>query len=142
MTLLLSQALRLGEFVGKPVYGKWLVKNTRGKFCGGCAVGRACYAAGFLPHKGESKEDEFDRLVTFFKNTWPWTDRPPIGVPDVLRALSYRYEGVRYTMQELAEWIETIEPQEENQVKTCNIRGTQTLHLSTLNPKETPCRTF
>lgn len=133
----LSEALRLGEQALKPIHGKWFEGNPGVRFpesyepCGGCAVGRACYAAA---HRLTVAGFEAYTLSSFMDRTWPWTQMwsgtPPGSIlpvlsrkatstaPDrwhinhVMACLSDLYEMNRWSMQRIANWVETIEPQD------------------------------
>ena len=131
----LSEALRLGEFALPAIYGKWIYKDSTNKPCGGCAVGRTAYAAGFncTTLKGGPIEEEAI-LDRFFDSTWPWTVGfiPPCAPHisqmehnkrldgantnptnnNIVSTLSWSYETEKLSMTELANYIESFEPQD------------------------------
>ena len=105
----LSEALRLGEYALKPVYMKFLVMGADGKPCAGCAVGRACVAAGY------DGSESVEQLSRFMDRAWPWTTRFPSGMMNlntILLRISMKYEAHR-SISEIADWVATIEPQDE-----------------------------
>jgi hypothetical protein len=124
----LSEALRLGEFALPPTNLKWFRFDNNDKPCGACAVGRACYAAGFKPEVAEYRlhqnMKDIMTLTSFISATWPWTNRVEYKYPTeyrhnqstlfnpILIAMSDLYEADRWSMQQIADWIETIEPAE------------------------------
>ena len=86
----LSEAIRLGEFALPPVRGAWFDASlVSGRICGGCAVGRAIYAAGYRPERMPLKERvrrytdtggrvaytgyEIVPINAFVAKHWPWT---------------------------------------------------------------------
>ena len=152
MTMRLSQALQFGEFLLAPAHGVWLGKDTAGNVCKGCAIGRACIAAGFQPLANEASSDEWLRLNAWFSTTWPWTvDHIPVVQPvfarpgytssgppgfgtanPLLADVSNLYEQYDYTMLQLAEWVARIEPVESTPpIET-------SLQLATVAEGETP----
>lgn len=137
----LSEALRMGEFALEPVHGVFLHHNEKGDVCGGCAIGRACYAAGFRAPQAVDQDDEewleeFNRLSDFFDIMWPWTlkEKPRVhrqhywrnpamfyGTVSerqhhnaVLCDISNLYENECLGIQDLADWVEQFEPHEES----------------------------
>lgn len=138
----LSEALILGEFVLPASRGRWLSRSKDGQLCGACAVGRACVAAGYYPKKfwgfycetgSNAIEGKF--LSEFMSSTWPWSAAadsvtPPSGIEELLpkcgawkilecrhwnpllRIISDLYEYQFWSMQQLAAWVVTLEPQD------------------------------
>ena len=117
----LSQALRLGEFVPRGNKGQWFTRDGSGERCGGCAVGRALMSIGYCG------PDNQYALVSFIESTWPWTKVPLTNPPSAGRGyistddrsenhtvnvISYLYEKGGWSMQQIASWVESIEPVE------------------------------
>lgn len=71
-----------GEYVLPAYKGRWFVRDVKGRPFGACAVGRACFAAGYDPEKfwaayghltGSINAKEGKVLSDFVTATWPWT---------------------------------------------------------------------
>jgi hypothetical protein len=127
----LSEAMRLGEFALPAVHGSWIDLDKNGKPCGACAVGRACIAAGVKVN--ESVRGEYDACMEFMDQTWPWTQRTTLEMPEnsrfpsmfeawnaygvkynaVMQCVSDLYEYYGWSMQQLADLVESIEPKED-----------------------------
>ena len=114
----LSEALRLGEFSLPACYATWF-RWEKDKLCAGCAVARACFAAGYRHQYWTSPEKEFLPLSQFFVTTWPWIlayEMPIVGthyVPQLLLDISNLYEVHRWPMAKIADWVEQIEREME-----------------------------
>ena len=118
----LSEALRLGEFAVRPYHGSWFERDSHGGICGACAVGRVCIALGYIPAQdssldpSEQFELECHEISKLFAEKWPWTltfyrvtaviDNP------VADCISEMYEYGEKSIQEIADWVAAIEPQE------------------------------
>jgi hypothetical protein len=145
----LSEALRLGEFALPATHLKWFRFDSNDKPCGACAVGRACYAAGFKPEAAVNQlhqtMKDITALTSFVSVTWPWTNRAEYKYPanhthnqstlfnPILIAMSDLYEADKWTMTQIADWIETIEPAEittSNRVTTDVQSGTIPEHVT------------
>ena len=116
-TMKLSEAIRLGEFALKPINGRWIQYDTNGKPCGGCAVGRAMYAAGY-----QEVSERLSPMHEFAKEKWAWIRSNDFDAPCgcigennniLLGVISHLYEFHDWSMTQLAEYIESIEPQEQ-----------------------------
>ena len=137
----LSEALRLGEFAAPEAHGEWLLFDKEKKVCRACAVGRLCIAAGYVPtfqreepqhhatyaksrYNAQYSEDKA-LLFSFMEQRWPWIARfnKEIGVRCALQqSISYRYESLSnpQSISQIADWIETIEPQEDGLAETAH----------------------
>lgn len=121
----LSDALRLGEFALPPVRDDAWFKFDKQALCGGCAVGRLLYAVGYQPC---SEWEDTDRMEAFMSQQWPWilgagSSCPPgtfaarsfnfsLARHSLLYRISDLYEQDGWTMAQIADWVETLEPQE------------------------------
>jgi len=118
----LSEALRLGEFAVAPYRGSWFERYADGSVCGACAIGRVCMAVGFIPacnpnlNPHEQFEVECVAIARLFADKWPWTlgykGHTDIIDNPVAEAISDMYEYHGKSIQEIADWVATIEPQE------------------------------
>ena len=118
----LSEALRLGEFAVAPYRGSWFKRDAGGSACGACAIGRVCMAVGFIPAcdpkltTQEQFEVECAAIARLFADKWPWTlgykGHTDIIDNPVAEAISDMYEYHGKSIQEIADWVATIEPQE------------------------------
>ena len=123
----LSEAIRLGEFALPPTYGAWFTRHLlTGKLCGGCAMGRALYAAGYRPHEMSFAErasqfkrhgevgyfhEEYTKICAFVEQQWPWTAKGHLrdeGYNLIVNLISSLYEGY-HPMPYIAEQIEALE---------------------------------
>ena len=130
----LSEAIRLGEFALPEARRRWFSRDANSRVCGACAVGRACFAAGYDPALFQCSlwdaSMEGKDLSAFMTQHWPWTATVPLELPvnsgirkgyvphpayaewnPVLRMMSELYEHYQWTMQQLAEWVEGLEAQ-------------------------------
>ena len=118
----LSEALRLGEFAVAPYRGSWFKRYADGSVCGACAIGRVCMAVGFIPacnpnlNPHEQFEVECAAIARLFADKWPWTlgykGHTDIIDNPVAEAISDMYEYNGKSIQQIADWVATIEPQE------------------------------
>ena len=118
----LSEALRLGEFAVAPYRGSWFKRYADGSVCGACAIGRVCMAVGFIPacnpnlNPHEQFEVECVAIARLFADKWPWTlgykGHTDIIDNPVAEAISDMYEYNGKSIQQIADWVATIEPQE------------------------------
>ena len=118
----LSEALRLGEFAVAPYRGSWFKRDAGGSACGACAIGRVCMAVGFIPAcdpkltTQEQFEVECAAIARLFADKWPWTlgykGHTDIIDNPVAEAISDMYEYNGKSIQQIADWVATIEPQE------------------------------
>lgn len=128
MKLKLSEAMRLGAMALPEVHGpifQWNVTlHPDGTFtgtpCGACAIGAALYAAGAADYnsRGMANYDDFAAL-------WPWTQayRNPFG-GDLIGEIVARFESHGQSREQIAAWLETIEPAE---TETANTAVAQTV---------------
>ena len=136
----LSEAIRLGEFALPPVKGAWFRYRTlSGDICGGCAVGRMVWAAGYRPQAltlrerakqfrtyGHVSDYNLAAIMQFVSAQWPWTvqyteqwrgsyatlyfsDFFPDTWNQVVQDISEAYERHDTSMTVLAARIETLE---------------------------------
>ena len=122
----LSEAIRLGEFALPPIRGKWFKIDDKGKPCGGCAVGRLLFATGYQPTR---TWESWEKMVEHCNDLWPWTQRDYMLAPKgtgchrlihqfsgrvhILNCISDLYEYDKWTLPQIADWIATIEPQDQ-----------------------------
>ena len=119
----LAEAIRLGEFELGAAYGCWLADGC------GCAVGRAAAVVDATMRK-IAQEPELNQyyvavlLSAVFDREWPWTKAyiydkftSTLTLNHIMVEMSDRYEGghefKRHSMSEIAAWVETIEPKDE-----------------------------
>ncbi len=128
----LSEALRLGEFAVAPYRGSWFKRDAGGSACGACAIGRVCMAVGFIPAcdpkltPHEQFEVECVAIARLFADKWPWTlgykgDTLIIDNP-VAEAISAMYEYNGKSIQQIADWVATIEPKESHDLQSLAVK--------------------
>lgn len=110
----LSEAMKIGAMALRPVHGP-LFSWTDGEICAACALGAAVYAAGAVKERG------FDGLDTLnaLGRIWPWTEtqrwaHPIDGYQGSMKFLIIDlFEHRGWTREQIADYIATIEPQED-----------------------------
>ena len=103
MKLSLSDAVILGDSLRHRVDTVWLAPVSNSSPCG-CALGGALLANGFKSEDGWGFVDDIQK-------EWPWLTAEHID------AISLKFMDVcddRMTIEELADYIKTIEPKEED----------------------------
>ena len=128
----LSEALRLGEFAVAPHWGSWFKRDAGGSACGACAIGRVCMAVGFIPacdprlSKHEQFEVECLAIARLFADKWPWTlgykGHTDVIDNPVAEAISDMYEYNGKSIQQIADWIATIEPKESHDLQPIAVK--------------------
>lgn len=125
---MLSEALRLGEFAASSYWGSWFKRTESGEVCGACAIGRVCMAIGFIPvynpklTSTEQFEIECQDIERLFAQKWPWTVTWGDGSGDVINnpvadKISDMYEWDHASIQDIADWVATIEPKEHHDLQ-------------------------
>ena len=121
--LSLSSAIRLGAMAVPPVHGP-VFKRSQGGICGACAIGAPIFAL-----FGESAREELDSrgssLTTIrqiFTEHWPWTvtrvTHPVRGSDsELVNAMVSLFETYFWTRERIADWIETLEAQQDTQAQ-------------------------
>ena len=123
----LSEAIRLGAMALPPVYGP-AFRCEGGRYCGACAIGAPLYAI-----FGDRTHDELRRRYGYddvgvviaaqlaFVERWPWTAmevqcpayRFAYAQP-VVSAMVNLFEHHKWTREQIADWVATIEPPEQS----------------------------
>ena len=118
----LSEAILLGSIGSAQGFGNMsMFAESKTK----CALGAALVAAGQVPsYQGNviSKEDHEMNPYSRIRRTWPWVQdkvKHPVkgAYGNVLPALTAIYtlnDSYGWTRPQIAEWVASIEPQEES----------------------------
>ena len=104
----LSEALKMGAFTLPDVDEAWS-KHDHNKLPTGCAITRACVAAGY------TGSNELYEVAKFINTTWPWTwdyasDRTSFcdaGMAIITDVTALTDDG--RTMSEIVDWMAEIE---------------------------------
>jgi hypothetical protein len=113
----LSDAMRLGAMTGPQLF-----REMRDDVSGGsCALGAAAFAAGvdcclWIPTQKLPTEWRWiDAASGGQRGTCPACDEPLLDVQSVILALNDQH---RWTREQIADWVATIEPQESQDAGT------------------------
>lgn len=128
--LRLSEAIRLGAMAVPEVHGPAYRRGSDGRVCGVCAIGAAMFAAGLIPesrrtwlpvsHMDPEVSAAFPLLLADVTN-------PVTESPSYVRAIVIGlFERHNWTRERIADWVESIEaqqdaaqPQTEQEVTAC-----------------------
>ena len=121
--LRLSEAIRLGAMMLPEVRGP-IFDRKDNRICAACAIGSALYAVGTADDRERwlTRSGSVEELICF----WPWTNERRM---DPVRGVNFRidsiiidlFETAHWTREQIADWVETIEPREVEETKLVEI---------------------
>lgn len=109
----LSEAMRLGAMAIPPVHGPIF---DGPEVCAACAIGTPLYAVmGKAAYVVQSSGDGVEAIKRLYEQYWPWTTvwvrNPAYGIAvHVVAALIDLFETHRWSREQIADWIASIEP--------------------------------
>ena len=129
-TLKLSDAILLGAMSYPHVLGGYVRFNRDNEICALCSLGCAMYSV-----SAEFRQSPLDTYWDgLLREHWPWiftmrVKSPVSGVvDDVYHIIGYSFGcDFRYTREQAAAWVATIEPQDEAE-SGVNCMGDSALH--------------
>ena len=116
--LRLSEAIRLGAMMLPEVHGPMFGKRDD-QICGACAIGTALYAVGTM---ADRMRWVINSSLSEFSRHWPWTKEYRIHPIDGIKLSACHiivtlFEMHHWTREQIADWVETIEPREVEEAK-------------------------
>ena len=112
----MSEAMRLGSMLAAPIHGP--VFSYDAEPCRACAIGAALLGV-YSEQVAKEKVDCLDLgPLAACRELWPWTMRHDVADPvtgrhkQVLITVIHLFETQQWTREQIADWLETIEPVE------------------------------
>src|SRR5262245_27605753 len=111
----LSEAIRLGAMMAPEHRGPYWIRYDNGQVCGTCAMGAAYHAGGLIhSHTFLVPDSEARQTFPVLAKKVPIPDGTLVA--DLEEVVIHLFEWKKWTREQIADWVETIEQAQDAKV--------------------------